>query len=137
MKTYPRFLRDDPGALHLLRTRSPATIKMTGFLSEHQYRASKLYAETYCPVGCDRRLGFVVQDGSPVNLAATLNRQGRDFTEEERARLDLLRPHLLQANALAHADQLAVAARLPREDQVSEAYGVGLIELDRRGGIRC
>ncbi len=133
---YRRYLRDDPVASHVLRTRDPAAFKMSDFWSLREYRASKLYAEVFRPVGCDRRMGFVVLGASPVNLATALNRQGRDFTEEERALLDLLRPHLIQANAQAHTDQLAVAARLAEPDRQPATYGVGLVELDWRGGVR-
>ena len=133
---YPQHLRDDPVARHILRTRSPAVFKMSDFLGLREYRASKLYTEVFRSVGCDRRIGFAVQGASPVNLTATLNRQGRDFNEEERALLDLLRPHLIQANSQAHTDEVAVALRLAEPDRQPATYGVGLIELDGRGGVR-
>ena len=135
-ETYPRHLRDDPVARHILRTRSPAVFKMSDFLGLREYRSSKLYAEVFRAVGCDRRLGFAVQGASPVNMTATLNRRGRDFNEEERALLDLLRPHLIQANSQAQADQMSVATRLTEPDRQPATYGVGLVELDQRGGVR-
>ena len=135
-ETYPQHLRDDPVARHILRTRSPAVFMMSDFTSLREYRSSKLYAEVFRSVGCDRRLGFAVQGTSPVNMTATLNRHRRDFNEGERTLLNLLRPHLIQANSQAHADQLAVAARLAEPDRPPATYGIGLIELDRRGGVR-
>ena len=135
-EVYRHYLRDDPVAAHILRNRVQRALKISDFRSLREYRASRLYAEVFHPVGCDRRLGFAVTGASPVNMAATVNRKGRDFSEEERAMLDLLRPHLLQANSLAHADRLAVAARLGAQKPGRETFGVGLVELDLRGGVR-
>ena len=136
VEVYQKYLRDDPAVLHIMRTRTKRALKISDFYGLREYRSSKLYAEMFRPVGCDRRLGFAVQGAPPVTLAATLNRQGRDFTEEERALLDLLRPHLFQANTLAHADQLAAAARLQTRAQPLATFGVGLIELDAQGKIQ-
>ncbi len=133
---YRQHLRDDPVAVHIMRTRTRQALKISDFYSLREYRSSRLYAEMFRPVKCDRRLGFAVQNSKPVTLAVTLNRQGRDFREEERALLDLLRDHFLQANALAQTQRLANIVRLDApEEHGRETFGVGLIELDVAGRV--
>ena len=133
MDVYQRHLRDDPVAVHIMRTRTREALKMSDFYGLRDYRSSRLYAEMFRPVGCDRRLGFAVQNSKPVTLAVTLNRQGRDFREEERTLLNLLRDHLLQANTLAQTQRLASVVRLETQAPGRETFGVGLVELDARG----
>ena len=133
---YRRYLRDDPAAVHILRTRTREALKISDFYSLREYRASPLYAEMFRPVGCDRRLGLAVQNSRPLTLAVTLNRQGRDFREEERALLNLLRDHLLQANALVQTHRLIGEASLETPERGRETFGVGLIELDATGRVR-
>lgn len=135
-EVYRQYLRDDPAAVHIMRTRSREAVKISDFYSLRQYRSSRLYAGMFRPVGCDRRLGFAVQNSRPVTLAATLNRQGRDFREEDRTLLNLLRDHLLQANTLAQTHRLASTVHLETPARGHAAFGVGLVELDPAGGTQ-
>lgn len=133
MEAYRRYLRDDPAAIHFMRTRTPEALKISDFLNLREYRSSRLYAEMFRPVGCDRRLGLVIQGSDPISLAVTLNRRGRDFSEEERTLLNLLRGQLLQANADTQTDGLVSAVRLTAQERGRETFGVGLVELDADG----
>ena len=105
MDVHERHLPSDPAAMYIRRTGKPHAVRMSDFVSLRQYRNLSVYTEVFGRVGCNRRMGFAVKDRSPVSLVATLNRTGRDFSDEERALFDLLRPHLLQANALASAQE--------------------------------
>ena len=134
---YRLHLRDDPAAVHIMRTRTREALKISDFYRLREYRSSRLYAEMFRPVGCDRRLGFAVQNSKPVTLAVPLNRQGPDFSEEDRMLLDLLRDHLLQANALTQTQRLANVVRLEApEEHGRETFGVGMVELDAAGRVR-
>ncbi len=135
METQQRHLRSDPAAVYIMRTRDPKALKISDFVSLRQYRSSGIYTEVFSRVRCNRRLGFAVNDGSPVSLIATLNRKGQDFSEEDRGLLDLLRPHLLQANAHAHADQIARTERARELTHLGDALEVGLGEVDAAGRI--
>lgn len=135
-EVYRQHLRDDPAAVHIMRTRTRKALKISDFYSLREYRASRLYAEMFRPVGVDRRLGFAVQNSKPVTLAVTLNRKRRDFREEDRMLLDLLRDHLLQANALVQTHELASVALLGAPERGRETFGVGLIELNSTGRTR-
>ena len=136
MDAYRRHLGDDPAAVHIMRTRTREALKISDFYSLREYRSSPLYAEMFRPVGCDRRLGFAARNAGPTTLAVTLNRQGRDFREEDRVLLNLLRDHLLQANALVQSQRSVDAARLETPERGRETFGVGLVELNADGRTR-
>ena len=138
MDVHERHLRSDPAAMYLRRTGKPHAVRMSDFVSLRQYRSLSVYTEVFGRVGCDRRMGFAVKDRSPVSLVSTLNRTGRDFSDEERALLDLLRPHLLQANALAYARDLAAAAARERERErvvLGDGIKTGLAEIGADGRL--
>ncbi len=134
-EAHQRHLSSDPAAAHIMRTREPYALKISDFVSLREYRHLSVYTEVFGRVGCDRRLGFAVHDNSPVSLIATLNRKGRDFSDEDRRLLDLLRPHLLQANTHAYADKRTQTERERERTQLGELSGAGLGELDAAGRV--
>ena len=136
LETHQRHLRHDPAASYLLRTGDQHTVKVSDFVSLPQYRNLSVYTEVFRRVGCNRRMGFALKGTSPaapVSLVATLNRSGRDFSEEERQMLDALRPHLLQANAQALAEQRRRAAHEREREHLGDLFGAGLAEIDAAG----
>ena len=135
LETHQRHLRHDPAASYLLRSGAQHAVKVSDFVSLTQYRNLSVYTEVFSRVGCDRRMGFAVQGNGPVSLVATLNRRGRDFSEEERAMLDALRPHLLQANDQALAEQRRRAAQDRERENLGEVFGSGLAGLDDAGRV--
>ena len=132
---YQRHLRDSPGAAHIRRTGDPGAMKMSDFMTLPRYRSSGLYTEVFGRVGCDRRLGFGARTAGGLLMGATLNRKGRDFSEEDRGLLDLLRPHLLRVHAQARASRLATVRRERERTWLGDLFGVGLGEIDARGRI--
>ena len=133
VEVHQRHLHEDPAAAHIMKTRDSNALKISDFVSLRQLRSLGVYREVYGRVGCDRRLGMAVHNGAPVTLVTTLNRRGRDFSEEDRTLLDLMRPHLLRANDQAYAAQLARAARERERINAGDVFdaGLGEIESDR------
>ena len=128
MKIYQRFYWEDALVRHIVKTGTSAAMKITDFLSLRQYRSSSVYSEIFARMGCDRRIGFGVMNIPPVDLSISLNRSGRDFSEEERSLLDLLRPHLVLAYSQANAQQ-QIARQCACLDETS---GVGLAEINAK-----
>ena len=138
LETHQRHLRHDPAARYLLRTGDQRAVKISDFVSLPQYRNLSVYTEVFGRVGCNRRMGFALQGkspASPVSLVATLNRSGRDFSEEERQLLDSLRPHLLQANDQALAEQRRRGEHARERENLGDFFGAGLAEIDAAGRV--
>ena len=135
LETLQNFFHEDPAANYLRRTRKSRVVKVSDFVSLRQYRSLGIYQEVFGPVGCDRRLGFAVQDKLGVDVTATLNRKHRDFSEEERTLLTLLQPHLLLANSQAYAQEQALLAHAQERAGLGEAFGAGLAELSTSGEL--
>ena len=129
-EAYQHFFWHDPAVAYVRSTRSSAAVKISDFVSLREYRSLGVCTELFGPTGCDRRMGFGVQNVMPVDLSVSLNRSGRDFSEEERALLDLLQPHLFQATSRVHTERL-VHRQLERERAaLGDAFASGLGEID-------
>ena len=132
---YRQFFWKDPAVQHVVRTRSTEVVKISDFVSLRQYRSLGVYTELFARVGCDRRMGFGVMNTKPVNLAISLNRSRRDFSEEDRTLLNLLRPHLLLANSQAQAQRQAQLLRERERARLGEVFGTGLAEVNTRAQL--
>lgn len=132
LTVYRQFFWKDPAVRHVARTRSSKVVKISDFVSLRQYRSLEVYTEIFSRVGCDRRMGFGVVN-KPVDLAVSMNRKRRDFSEEDCTLLNLLRPHLLLANSQAQAQQQVRLARARERARLGDVFGAGLVELNSAG----
>jgi DNA-binding CsgD family transcriptional regulator len=96
----PEFSVEHPTVAHTARTGSPQPFKITDFTSQRQWRQTRLYREFFQPLECEYQIAFA----SPLpegQVALAFNRRARDYSEDDRQVLELLRPHLMQARANA------------------------------------
>ena len=71
-----------------------ATHRMSDALSRRDFHRTALYAEYYRRIGLEYVIAVpLFMDGRTL-VSIVLNRRGLDFSERDRERLDLLRPHL-------------------------------------------
>lgn len=96
---------------------------------------SPLYNEFYRQISVRDELGMSVAAGGLQALCFFLWREGRVFDPEQKACLELMRPHLEQAyrNTLAFANACGGVTLL---EDVGEAVTRGLVLLDARGGVK-
>ena len=132
MEIYQQFFWKDAMVRHIVSTGDSGARRISDFISLRQYRSSSVYSEIFGRVGCDRRMGFGVLNVPPVDLSISLNRDRRDFTEEERGLLDLLRPHLVLAYSQANAQQKILQERDAERARLGQTFGVGLVEINDR-----
>jgi DNA-binding CsgD family transcriptional regulator len=71
-------------------------VKISDFVSRNEWQSTDLYHHIFRPLAFHHQLAFITLGEFP-QLGVALNRSRRDFSEEERAVLDLLKPHLSQA----------------------------------------
>ncbi|HMJ06322.1 MAG TPA: LuxR C-terminal-related transcriptional regulator [Chthoniobacterales bacterium] len=96
----PEFSKEHPSVSHITRTGAPQPFKITDFGTQRQWRQTRLYNEFYKPLECEYQMAFAspLPDGQ---VALAFNCTRRDYTEDDRQLLELLRPHLMQAHANA------------------------------------
>ena len=90
------------------------THRISDSLSRGDFRRTALYADYYQRVGLDHVIAVPLFVDARTLVSIVLNRNGIDFSERDRERLELLRPHLAflyrQASAAAPgASPLAVS----------------------------
>jgi DNA-binding CsgD family transcriptional regulator len=96
----PDFSKEHPTVSYIGRTADPRPFKITDFTSQRQWRQTRLYHDFYQPLKCEYQMAFASPTSSG-QMALAFNATGRDFSDEDRQVLELLRPHLMQAHANA------------------------------------
>lgn len=108
------------------------TYKISDFLSRRQFHSLELYDELYRRIGAEDQIAFGLPGPTVIGIA--MNRGRRDFSERDRALLDLLRPHLAQAHRRI-VDRTWMSALVAALEHGLERDGTGVVVLDRSGGI--
>lgn len=121
-----RFFKLHPIVNRALTSGSGDPMRITECVSAPQWHRSALYNECYRGIDCDYQMGFVWGAG-PLWFGLPMNRSRRDFSDEEKQMVTLLRPHILQA----HANVQAFA----RLSQAIETLQGSVILASRSGGI--
>lgn len=75
--------------------------RVSDVASDRQFRSLGLYQDFYRPARVDYQLAVSVPAPDGTLIAVALNRHGLDFTAGQRDLVELLRPHLGQAAAIA------------------------------------
>ena len=126
-ETLARLMHHHPMVLHNRNTDQRA-LKMSDLLSRRQFHRLELYDVVYRPARVEYLMtgGFEVSPaGDIVTLA--FGRETRDFTEDERDLLNLLRPHLRQAYANADAMTTFQNQLECREQSLEEAVNTAVV----------
>ena len=97
--------------------------KMSDFFTLRRFRGSGLHAAMCKPFGIDFVMKIYLQTGSP-GASVVFDRGGRDFSERDRAVLELLGPHLAlirrrnREQAVGASENEATSRLTPREREV-------------------
>ena len=106
--------------------------KVSDFIGNRKFREMNLYREVYCHLDTNFQMGCLMSErGASCDIALAINRKNSDFNERDRAILEFLRPHLIQAreNAMAFVD---VDQRAKMATEALDSASVGLILLNER-----
>lgn len=124
---FNRYLHQHPSLRAVRATGTQAAVKISDFVTLTEWRQTDLYDAIFRPEQQDYELAYINPCEMP-NLAISLSRSCRDFSEKERAMLNLLRPHLLQAYRLNKL--------LTHFGEASEAGDRGYLVVDSKFRIR-
>jgi DNA-binding CsgD family transcriptional regulator len=96
-------MHEHPIINHCQQTRDGSAHKISDFLSQTEFHRTGLFNELYRPLGIEYQIAISLPTAGQEIIAVVVNRCGKDFSEEDRAVLNLLRPHMAQAyhNALS------------------------------------
>ena len=107
----------------------PAPTRISDFLTQRQFRQLGLYQDHFRLHGIHYQHGVAFAAGPSRKISFGLNRATRDFPEETRTLLTLLRPHLAHAHARART-RAGLESALRLRDHALEAVAVILLAAD-------
>jgi GAF domain-containing protein len=96
-------LPQHPVLNHQQATGNGQALRISDFLSDRQFRALGLYRDFYRHTDTRYQVAIGVPGPRKGLIGIAVNRQHRDFTDDEIELLDLLRPHIQQAAAICQA----------------------------------
>ena len=104
-----------------------SSVKISDFLTRNEWERTDLYNYIFRPFALRNQLAFITLGEQP-QLGLSVNRTRRDFSEEERGILNLLKPHFTQAFS---ASQL-----FSHFSDAAQAFAEGYLIADGMGRIR-
>ncbi len=99
-------LLDHPFPKYFARTGDRTALKMSDFHTLHEFRKTETYQRFYRFLGVERQLAMPADFGARSVAGMTLGRKRKDFSERDRAMMNLLSPHI----ELAHRNARRYAA---------------------------
>jgi DNA-binding CsgD family transcriptional regulator len=108
-------------------------LKIHDLLTRSQFHRLGIYNEFYRKLDIEHQMVVLLScSTNEVNKNIAVNRDRRDFTEEERLTFNLLAPHITQAykNAEAHEKARQTFAALESSKQSLKSYGLTYREED-------
>jgi DNA-binding CsgD family transcriptional regulator len=134
-EAWQKHAAENPLLLRYLQTRDGRAVRFSDVAPLPELRRMPLFTEFYSRLGIDRQIAFVLPSTPELTIAVALSRGGRDFSERDRALLELTRPHLIQAYRAAELRETLVATIAGLRSGV-EAEGGAMIVLADDGAVR-
>ena len=94
-ETFRRLAGQNPLIIHYAATADPRPLKISDFLKREQFHRLDLYQEFYRPYQVEYQLAVTIPAPCHLVIGIAFNRSQRDFSERDRAVLDLIRPQLV------------------------------------------
>ena len=128
-RAFGRFSDQHPIIAHISATGDLTPTAISDLVSEAEFHVTDLYREFFRPLGIEDQIAFGLPSSPRMVLGVSVNRPYRGFSEEERALLALLAPHLGNAYLAARARTVVSAGA------ESPSSGEHLIVLDEDGMV--
>jgi DNA-binding CsgD family transcriptional regulator len=133
-EAFDRHFAEHPLVRYHTATRGAGAHRISDSLSTNAFRETPLYNDYYRRIGIDHAIAVPLYVDRGLLVSFVLNRKGRDFSDREKALLDLVREPLaaLYRHALARERPLAALPVTAREREVLEWLAAG--KTDREIG---
>ena len=130
-----RHIHEHPCFVHLdHRADHPPLLKVSDFLSQRQFRSLGLYSEHFRLYKIHYQLGLNFAVTPQRRVSFGLNRASRDFSEEDRLLMTLLRRHLAAAYLRARAAE-EIEAAIALRDVALASMDAALVLFNSAGEI--
>jgi DNA-binding CsgD family transcriptional regulator len=96
VEAFPDLVQQNPILQHQRATDDGSARRLSDFLSQDALHQLELYQRVYQPLGVEFQVAVGLTAKAPLIIAFALSRRYADFTDDELALLDSLRPHLIQ-----------------------------------------
>jgi DNA-binding CsgD family transcriptional regulator len=124
-----QFAADHPVLNYFKATGDGQALKISDFVDVRKYHQLEVYRKIFQAAGVEDQIGFGVQMENQFVLGFCFSRAERSFTERNRALLNLIRPHVIQA--YLRLEELAGHEQLQRDLQTAlRENGLGVIILN-------
>lgn len=127
-------MREHPVITYFDRTGDGQALKISDFISAREFHRRAVYREFYKSIEAEDQISFGVQLAPDFLIGVAFNRNRRSFTEKDRLRLNLIRPHIVQA----YVRLAEISGHRQREVDLHRALrenGLGIISLDEHGEV--
>jgi DNA-binding CsgD family transcriptional regulator len=132
---FEQLMHGDPLVRWYSKGSDGQAVKISDLMTQCQFHSLPIYNEFYRHLTLEHQIAFLLDTVKPLLIGVTLNRSSKDFTEEDRLTLNVLRPHLIQAYRNAGA-MTQSRREITLLTQGLEDTGRAVVLLSRDGGIR-
>ncbi|MEP6668966.1 MAG: helix-turn-helix transcriptional regulator [Chthoniobacter sp.] len=132
LEPFARLMHEHPVITYFDRTGDGQALKISDFLTAREYHQRAIYRDFYKHIGAEDQISFAVQISPGFMIGIAFNRGERSFSEKDRLRLNLMRPHIVQAYLYA-AELTGHTQRQVDLHAVLRESGLGVIATDRDG----
>jgi DNA-binding CsgD family transcriptional regulator len=133
-KGFQDHIAEHPLVTYMNTSHDGQALMISDFLSAEEFHRLNLYRECYGPVRVEDQLamGVVLDEGFIIGIA--FNRSSRSFSEKDRMRLNMVRPHVIQAYRHAQ-DRAGFTDQVADLQKALEENGRGLIAAHVDGTV--
>jgi len=131
---FANLMQEHPVITYFDKTGDGQALKISDFLTAREFHRRAIYREVYRHLEVEDQISFAVQISPGFMIGIAFNRETRSFTEKDRLRLNLVRPHIIQA--YLHAAELSgYEGRHADLQIVLRESGVGVIATNPTGDV--
>jgi DNA-binding CsgD family transcriptional regulator len=132
---FQRNIKDHPVIEYASRTRDGSAKAISDFLTDKQFRSTGLYREVFKPMELVDQLSIGMVNSAGLMIGISFNRTRRGFSNRDRAVLNLLRPHVLQAYLNCRERHAVKRRDHEQHATIIDQLPLGFVCVDAKGHI--
>lgn len=94
---FARYLHQHPLVGRALANPDGQALKITDVVSQQRFESTDLYNEFYRKMGANRQMGLALVSEGSLTMTCAFSRNGRDYTDAEKAIASFAAPHFINA----------------------------------------